>query len=151
MAAYATIAQATEIYGLAYLTIACDRDSDGVLDTDDFNKQLDIATRQMNAYLLGRYALPLATPPEHFQKLCTDIAVHNCAATNDVATDKMEARYDEAIEYMKLIATNKVKLETAVDATTGNAAATASIQTDSVIKIGAADRRFTRTDLKSLM
>ncbi len=151
MAAYATIAQATEIYGLAYLTIACDRDGNGVLDTDDFNKQLDIATRQMNAYLLGRYSLPLTTPPEHFQKLCTDITVHNCASTNDVSTKKIKDRYDEAIDYMKLIAHNKVKLETSVDATTGNAAAESSIQTDSVIKIAAADRRFTRRTLKELM
>lgn len=151
MAAYATVAQATDLYGLAYLTIVCDRNGDGTLDTASFEKHLNVATRQMNAYLLGRYSLPLATPPEHFQKVCTDIAVYNAAPGADVRTVEMKDRYIEAIKFMELIATGKVKLEVAADTTAANVSVTAQVQTKSTIEIISDDRQFRRDSLKGLM
>jgi phage gp36-like protein len=151
VAAYATVAQATDLYGLAYLTIVCDRNGDGTLDSTSFEKNLEVATRQMNAYLLGRYSLPLLTPPEHFQKLCTDIAVYNAAPSADVRTVEMKDRYVEAIKFMELCATGKVKLEVTADATAVNASLSSTVETKSTISVVSEDRQFRRDDLKGLL
>lgn len=121
MAAYATVADAELIYGSAVIATYCDRDGDGDIDGSSFDKHLEIASREMDGYLLGRYPLPLNAPPENFKKLCIDIAIYNAAGAAPVLTKTMEDRYKAAIEYMKLIATNKVKLATSDDATSPNA------------------------------
>ncbi len=149
--AYATSAQAIELYGEAYVIIACDRDGDGVLDTASFDKNLEIATRQMNMYLLGRYALPLATPPEHFQQICTDIAIYNAAPSADVRTKEITKRFDAAITVMEQIASNKIKLELATDTTGANATQTPTVTTKTQIQITAGDaRQFNRDSFKKL-
>jgi phage gp36-like protein len=149
--AYATEAQAIAIYGTAYITLACDRDDNGTLDSTAFALALDIATLEMDGYLLGRYPLPLETPPAHFQKLCVDIAVYNAAAVGTVATDLIAKRYEAAIHYMELVAANKVKLELAPATTAANAAYTPTLQTKSTIEIVSTDRQFKRDSLKGLM
>lgn len=149
--AYATAAQAIELYGSAYITVACDRDNDGSLDTAEFDKQLESATREMNAYLLGRYSLPLANPPEHFQRLCTDIAVYHCVPTADRMTDEIKERYKSAIKFLELVAANKVKLETSTDATAANAATSAQVETKTNVSLISDDRQMRRDDLKGLL
>lgn len=149
--AYATAAQAIEIYGTDYITIACDRNGDGTLDSTAFEKQLEIATRQMNSYVLGRYALPLTTPPEHFQKVCTDIAVYNSCPSAAELTEQIKDRYKEAIDYLKDIAANRIKLELTTDATGANASQTTELQTKSTIYAVTVDRQFKRDKLRGLL
>lgn len=152
MATYATVAQAEDIYGSAYIAVCCDRDADGNVDPTSFDKHLSIASREINGYLLGRYPLPLATPPENFQKLCVDIAVYNAAPTADVRTDEMKTRYEAAIRYLEKVAENKIKLELAPDTTAINASQTASVTTNRVVNIALASgaRVFTRDRLGTL-
>lgn len=149
--AYATVTQATDLYGTAYITIACDRDGNGTLDTTSFEKHLATASKQIDAYLLGRYALPLSSPPEYFQKLAVDIAVYNACPTADVRTVEMTDRYKEAIRYLEMIAQNKIKLETSTNTTEANASASSSIETKTTIEIVSDDRQFRRDNLKQLL
>lgn len=151
MAVYATLAQAQALYGTSYIAVACDRDNSGAVDTDSFNKHLSTASREMDAYLLGRYPLPLATPPEHFQKLCVDIAVYNGTPTADVCSEQIKDRHKAAIEYMKLIATNKVKLELATDATAVNASQETTLQTRHTLQLMSGSREMRRENLRKLM
>jgi phage gp36-like protein len=150
MAVYATIAQAEELYGTDYVTVACDRDQDGLPDTASLERHLSIASRQMDGYVLGRYALPLATPPEHFIKICVDIALYNSVPTQGVRTDEMRKRYDDAVKYMEMIAKNQVKLETSPDTTSPNQTVQSTISVGtSAVQCGV--RGFPRTDLNRML
>lgn len=148
---YATAAQAIALYGTDYIAVACDRDNDGSLDTASFDKWLEVATRKINGYLLGRYNLPLATPPEYFQELCTDIAVYKAAATADVMTEIIKDRYEEAIDYLKMIACGKIKLETATDTTEAAHNTAAQVQTRTQLSITGDARQFRRDDARKLI
>ena len=117
MAAYATLAEAYELYGEVYIRRVCDRDLDDNVDTASFERHLEIGAQEMDGYLLGRYPLPLAPTyvvPSIFKKMNVDIAVYNSAPDADVRTEEMAKRYDHAIKYMTEIAHNKIKIPLAL-------------------------------------
>lgn len=151
MAVYATLADAQLIYGASAIAVCCDRDLDGNVDVTGFNEQLAIASRQIDSYLLGRYPLPLATPPEHFKKLCTDIAVYNASVAADVRTDEHRRRYEDAIKYMELIAANKVKLETSADLTLPNESVSSTMSIGRQNVFAAHEREFTMNSLRRIV
>ena len=148
--AYATIADAELTYGVGAIAVVCDRDLSGAVDTTAFERQLDIASDQMDGYLLGRYGLPLASPPKLFTKLCVDIAVYNSALTADVRTLEMRQRYEDALAYLRDIALNKIKLVVASSATEVNQSAAADLVIHDVEIVEGA-REFTRDALDGLL
>lgn len=149
--AYATSTYATTLHGAAYLAAACDRDGDGTLDAAAFDEWLEVASDIIDGYLLGRYGLPLASPPRVLKKYCVDIAVYEAANTADVATKKHEKRRDQAIDWLEKVALGKIKLETSDDSTEVNQAQEASIATKSELGIVSDDRQFRRDSLKELL
>ena len=153
MAVYSTVAKAAELYGEDIVATVCSRDGDGAADLESFEKHLRIGDRTINAYLLGKYSLPLATPPENFEKLCVDIAFYNATThTPGRRTKGMETAYKEAIDYLTLIATNKIKLEVETDVTVANKTQTAVTQTRSTVAtITGTERYWKRDTVKGLL
>lgn len=149
--AYATIADAETLYGAAYIATVCDRDLDGSVDTTSFEMQLQVATDQMDGYLLGRYPLPLETPPAIFKKTCIDIACYNAAPTQDVRTEEMRKRFDDAIRYMEQIACNKIKLKIAEDTTTVNESHRAETVPSRQMTFATGARTFTLKNLGRIL
>ncbi|MFV3126117.1 gp436 family protein [Niveispirillum sp. KHB5.9] len=68
---YATLSDLERRFGLPELLRFCDRDRDGVPDAETVAQLLADADSEINSYLAGRYALPLAEP---FDPLLTAIA-----------------------------------------------------------------------------
>lgn len=128
--AYATVADAIAHWGEAAITLVCDRDGDGVLDEPEFERQLTIASQQMDGYLIGRYPLPHPNPPEIAKKLCVDIAVYNSTPGADTRTDEMRRRYEDAMKYMQMVAENKIKWPAVEDPQTNVANASQLAATD---------------------
>jgi phage gp36-like protein len=122
--AYATLADAQSIYGADAIAVVCDRDQDGTVDSTSFALHLTIASEQIDGYLLGRYSLPLATPPTIFKKYAVDLAIYNCALGADVRTEEMRLRRDDAISYLDGVASGRIKLIVADSTTTENKAIT---------------------------
>lgn len=112
--AYATVEDAILMYGEGTVVVCCDRNLDGALDTSSFQSHLDNASSQMDAFLLGRYPLPLTTNgievPGYFKQACVDIALYNATPTADVATLQIKTRRDDAIALLTMIAKNTLKL-----------------------------------------
>lgn len=115
---YATLADANELYGTARISSICDRDDDGSVDTAAFERQLVIASQQIDGYLLGRYPLPLVANgyvvPEIFKKYCVDLAMYNSALDPDVRSKEMRQRFEDALEYFGMIAKNQIKIPLAL-------------------------------------
>lgn len=122
--AYATLVDAQNIYGADAIAVVCDRDQDGVVDSTSFALHLTIASEEIDGYLLGRYQLPLATPPTIFKKYAVDLAIYNCALGSDVRTDEMRVRREDAILYLRGVAEGRIKLIVADSTTVANAAIT---------------------------
>jgi phage gp36-like protein len=149
--AYATQADAELLYGVSYVAVACDRNLDGTLDASSFTLHLAVATDTMDGYLLGRYPLPLLTPPAIFKKLCVDIAIYNAVPTADVRTLEMRARYDDAIRYMELLAANKIKLKIDVDVTVANASQQSSTTSRRQMSFDCGAREFRADNLRKIL
>ncbi len=158
MAAYADQQFAIDCYGLEYVTVSCDRNRDGTIDSAAFALALDIATAKINSALLGRVPLPLAEVPLDVKIYCVDLAIYDMCPSASVRTEEKTKRYDAAQSWLKRVADNKIKLAIGGSAAPAPAAGphlTASPETvESVAQIdeireGARD--YTRESLKGLL
>ncbi len=108
--AYGSIARAIELYGSDYVTVSCDRDGDGAIDTAATEAMLDVVDAMINGYLLGKIPLPLETVPLDLEKYAIDIAIYEMCPTQSVRTEEKVKRYDAAITWLKSVRDNKNKL-----------------------------------------
>jgi phage gp36-like protein len=148
--AYATLQDAYDLYGNTYIDLACTRD--GVTDTDAFTRHLEVASQEMDAYLLGRYPLPHPAPPAIFVKRCVDIAVYNSTPNADTRTTEMRARYDDCLAYLDKIRLNQLKLQYATaDETTPNQSQLAETTPGRSITVTAPARIFTSDNTRRIL
>lgn len=73
MASYATLADLTDRFGGDELLRWCDRDADGEPDPDYVARLLADAGGEIDSYLSGRYALPLASTEPVLVKIACDL------------------------------------------------------------------------------
>lgn len=100
---YATQQDIIDQYGENELIIAADHDLDGEVDVDVVARALAGASEEIDAYLVGRYTLPLPTPPAILKPLCVDIALYK-VSTGTAVTDEKRRRYDDAVKLLSKIA-----------------------------------------------
>jgi len=156
--AYATVLTAISLYGEDAVIVGTDRDKDGARDTGVFELFLDAATNEIDGYLAGRVPLPLIPVPKNIAIYCVDIAMYRSRPTADVLTEEITKRYDAAVRYLEMVATNKIRL-VAPDPTDPNvvgATVNSAVQADTLTEretLEVADfgaRRFTRDTLRGL-
>ncbi|MDP1681083.1 MAG: DUF1320 domain-containing protein [Burkholderiales bacterium] len=78
------------------------------------NRALTDASDAIDGYLSGRYAVPLATPPQAIGRIACDLARYYLF--DDQATDTVQKRYDTAVQFCRDVAAGKVSLGAIVDA-----------------------------------
>ncbi|MEK0082868.1 gp436 family protein [Benzoatithermus flavus] len=108
---YASQADLERRYGVAQLLQIADRDDDQAIDAAVVAQALDDADAIVNAYLAGRYELPLPTTPPLLLALACDIAfykLHPGAQPEDV-----RRRYEDALATLKDLAAGKAELDLA--------------------------------------
>lgn len=66
------------------------------------------ATEEIDGYLAGRYDLPLPNVPNNLKRLACDIARYYLYFQQP--TELVEKRYEQAIDYLKMVANNKAHL-----------------------------------------
>lgn len=66
------------------------------------------ATEEIDGYLAGRYDLPLPNIPNNLKRLTCDIARYYLYFQQP--TELVEKRYEQAIDYLKMVANNKAHL-----------------------------------------
>lgn len=140
MADYATVTDATNMYGIDYVTVCMDRNRDGAIDTTVRDAAFARATSVINGELAGRLPLPLSPVPEDIKAYCVDLALYYASVMCDVATTQKRQLRDDAMEALKRMAKNARSL--GVEAPDTNTSATASINSE--------DREFDRTELGKL-
>jgi phage gp36-like protein len=146
---YASRADAELQYGVTAVALACSHE--GTADYGSLAQHLQTATDEIDSYLLGRYSLPLATPPSIFKTLCVDIAIYRSSLRADVRTDESRKRYEDAIAYLRAVAENKIKLKTAVDTTEVNQSQQARVVEGRTITTTYGARTFTPSNTRSVL
>lgn len=116
---YVTQQQLIDRFGSEELIQLTDRANAGAIDTAVLNQAIADAGAEIDGYLAGRYQLPLATAPSILALYCGDIARYRLY--DDAARDEVRKRYDDAIEFLKLVAKGTVRLGADEPAATGGA------------------------------
>lgn len=69
---------------------------------------LKAASGRIDAYIGARYALPLTTVPDCLRGYCCDIARYLLTGNERQVNDTIRLRYEDALDWLKLVATGKV-------------------------------------------
>jgi phage gp36-like protein len=106
--AYCTQSDMEARYGTAEVLQLTDRLNTGEVDTEVLDLAIADATAEIDAYLAGRYALPLTSVPVVLTRLCGDIARYRLWENG--ATDEVRDRYRDAVRLLEQIAKGTVTL-----------------------------------------
>lgn len=151
--AYASVQDAIDIHGLDYITVSCDRDGDGDLDIEVFEKALIRASDRIDGAFSGRVpGWPWQVPPANLLEICVNVAVYSTCNTQDVITDIKKERYHEAIEYLDAVAKGKIKLTKDGDpqGASLNLASSTATSCDNRALMEPGARNFTRQKMRSI-
>lgn len=105
---YATQQDLVHRFGMDELVELTNRTGGGSIDELVVDKALADADDTMNAYLASRYTLPLAVVPLILKRWACDIARY--FLHEDRVTDAVKARYDDAIAWLKDVASGKASI-----------------------------------------
>lgn len=86
-------------------------DRTGAVDAIDdvvLGRALDDADAEINGYLAGRHALPLASTPLILVGIACDIARYRLY--EDRATEHVRQRYEDAIKYLRSVSKGEISL-----------------------------------------
>lgn len=141
MSIYATRDDAIALYDEVYVNTSVTRDDEP--DLAAFDEALQAASDEVDGYLGGRYDLPLPTPfPRSIIRHVIDMAIYIASSDAGTYTDEKRKRYEDALDWLKLVALGTVILpppEGAPD------------PTDVDLPVLAAEERlFTRTRMNGL-
>lgn len=108
---YATVTDMTRRIKSDELIQLTDDAMRGVMDAAAVATALTSAGHLIDSYLAPVYALPLSSIPPVLTDYAVDIARYRLY--RDAVPENVQTRYDEAIDWLKLVSTGKVKLDVA--------------------------------------
>ncbi|KDB09511.1 protein of unknown function DUF1320 [Burkholderia sp. lig30] len=136
---YATVDQLIRQFGQREVISLSDRENTGEMDVAVLDDALDNASVEIDAYLAGRYTVPLNPAPKLLSTLCGDIARYRLCGGETRMTEEIEKRYKAAIDFLKLVSAGSVMLGAS---STGEPVA----QPESTIEFASGGRVFGRRD-----
>jgi phage gp36-like protein len=101
--AYATQDDMVAAFGEREVVALTDRDLLGVIDTSVLMAAIELAGDEIDAYLNGRYALPLVNPPRLLTRLACDIARYRLSGSEAQETEPSRNRYKDAVKTLTMI------------------------------------------------
>lgn len=140
---YVTQADLVERFGTSMLIDLTDRAEPpaGAIDAAVVTDALTDADAMIDGYLLGRYALPLASTPSLVKDLAKTIAIYKLH--RDAVSDKIAADYKSALATLAQIASGVIRLNVAgIEPTSSGATG---------VKVTDRDRDFTPDNLKGFI
>ena len=107
---YAIQQDMIERFGEREVRILTDRDNQGLIDATVLAYALTQADAEVDGYLQGRFALPLATVPVLLVGIACDVARYRLAGTDIRETDPIRTRYKDAIKLLTSISKGELQL-----------------------------------------
>ena len=113
---YASQFDLENVYGVEQVKRLSDHDNDGVADNNAIEDALTGASAIIDGYLAVKYQVPLATPTPIVRNLCLDIAWYRLGYARQKWTIEMRQRYEDAIDFLKMVAAGKAAIGLDTDA-----------------------------------
>lgn len=105
---YATLADLTTRYGEEEIRQRSDHAGTGVTDPAVVAQALADASAEIDAYLAGRYVLPLPTVPPHLVRIACAIARYRL--WDEAVPDRVRIEYEDARRLLEALARGTVTL-----------------------------------------
>lgn len=106
--AYATLADLEARFGRAELAERTDRAGGDVIDAALVARALEDASAQIDLYIAGRYAVPVAPAPPQLVQLCADIARYRL--WQPAPSEGVRQGYEDAIRTLRDLAEGRAVL-----------------------------------------
>ena len=139
--AYSTQADILNQVDLDTLVQLTDDEGLGEIDTVVLARAIADADATIDAYLQGRYSVPLVSTPDKIRQVSADVAIFNLFSRkrDNLMTDTRRDRYKDAIRFLEQVASGAVSLgaDSPAPTTTAN-------ETD----IESETRKFTRDKMR---
>lgn len=133
---YATQDDMVKTFGERECVSLTDEEMTGNVGAEVMSNALQRASAEIDGYLVGRYSLPFADGARILTGRCCDIARYHLATTYKIATQEIQARYDDAIRFLEKVAEGRISL--------GRSDNGQVIQSSSQMKFGSSKRQFGR-------
>jgi len=108
---YATVSDMSSRFKASELTQLTDEAGTGNMDEARIETALTSASTLIDSYLAAVYDLPLTTTPAILVDQACEIARYKLYG--DAAPEGVKARYDDVMDWLKLVAKGTVKLDVA--------------------------------------
>lgn len=105
---YAVRQDYVDRYGAGELLQLTDRDGNGVEDAGVLDKALADANAEIDAWLAGRYLVPLNPVPTVITRIALDVTRYRLFANQ--ATEEVRKRYEDAAAFLKAVSKGEVQL-----------------------------------------
>lgn len=135
---FATKADMLARFGEKEVIQITDHDFNGTIDDAVLARGLASADGEISGYLAGRYALPFAVVPQLLVDYACDIARYRLTGTEVTCTPDIEKRYEQAVDYLRLVGQGKISL--GID--TAGAVVGGPASNGNSIRIRSGSRRF---------
>lgn len=106
--AYCTQQNMIDRFGSEELIQLTDRANVGVIDATVLTQAIDDASSEIDSYLAGRYALPLATIPTALTRIACSMARYHLY--DDAATEAVRQRYEDAVKFLRSVGTGQLDM-----------------------------------------
>lgn len=136
---YATQADMVSVFGEREVIMLTDRSLLGTIDVTVLADALSLASDEINAYLDGRYALPLPNVPRLLTRICCDITRYRLSGGDAQETEPSRNRYKDSIKMLEAIKRG--------DLTLGLDPAQQEVPTRGAVQINNGQRIFSRDTL----
>jgi phage gp36-like protein len=136
---YCTQLDILEQLSLEDLIGLTDDDGRGSVDSSVVARAIADADAEIDSYAASRYPVPFAPAPAMIRKTSVEIAIYNLYARRRGAPDSRKQRYDNAIRFLKAVASGEVAIGADAPAESASDGIEASTSAD--------DRIFTRDKL----
>ncbi len=107
--AYAVIQDAIDTYGEDYVLTSVTRVD--TPDRDAFDRALVKASSEIDTYAGAQYSTPVTPSPPVFVQYCIDIAIYRASSDAGTGTDEKRLRYEDAIKWLRLLASGTVVID----------------------------------------
>lgn len=104
--AYASRADLELRFGFAEVAQLADPYGTGQADDDVLGPALADADAEIDAYLVGRYSLPLTAVPSNLVRIACDIARYRL--WKHQASEEVRHRYADAVRYLERVASGQI-------------------------------------------
>jgi len=108
--AYSTQADILNQVDLDTLVQLTDDEGLGEIDAVVLARAIADADATIDAYLQGRYSVPLATVPDKVRQVSADVAIFHLYSRKDAVPENRRSRYEDAIGFLKAVAAGTIAL-----------------------------------------